>query len=63
MRLQLASEWTSNQANPWITVRVVHSRHAVEHHGAVRLNVDHETGVVAEVPELADPATARSGIR
>ncbi len=63
VRLQLDSAWNANQSAPMITVRVAHSRHVVEHHGAVRLKVDHETGVVSEVPELANPATAYSGIR
>jgi hypothetical protein len=63
VRLKVASEWTANQANSNITVNVVHSRHVVEHHGAVHLKVDHETGVVSEVSELANPATACSGIR
>ena len=32
-----------------VNVRVVHSRHAVEHHGVVSLRIDHETSTVSEV--------------
>jgi len=32
-----------------ISVRVVHSRHAAEHHGVVSLRIDHETSTVSEI--------------
>lgn len=63
LRLQLDPEISPRHPATCLTVRVTHSRHAVEHHGIVRLKVHHETGVVSEVPQLADPATASFGIR
>ncbi len=61
IRLLLDSESGMNHPAHHLTVRVTHSRHAVEHHGMVCLRINHETGVVSEVSELADPATADFG--
>lgn len=41
-----------------LAVELVRSRNAMQHQGRVCLSCDHETGVVSEIPELADSATA-----
>lgn len=59
--VQAAEVPDEKKADRRMTVRLVRSKNAVQHHGAALLECDHETGDVSEVPELAcSAATAKA---
>jgi hypothetical protein len=57
LRLHMKAE-TAAENFGTIAVRVLRSRHAVQHAGQALLKIDHETGVVHSICGLADSAAA-----
>jgi hypothetical protein len=43
-----------------LKVQLLRSRHGLQHTGHAQLEVDHETGAVHSISELADPESATS---